>query len=99
RHMRSGERLLRQPAGLSVPFDERVGAHPVEKVLSALPDGEDHVWVALVDWAQHLIGNEAGHLVHQSRALTKSLLESGGILRLDVDTIGNSDHAKSPFIL
>src|ERR1041384_2570219 len=50
-HIRPGKCFFRQGAGLSMAFDESVGAYPVEKVLAALPDGENHIRVALVDGA------------------------------------------------
>jgi len=42
-----------------------------------------------------VIGNKAGHLVHQPGAFAKSFLESIGIFLLDVNTICDSYHCDS----
>src|SRR3981081_317469 len=73
--VRPGEGLFRHGAGLSVTLNELVRAHPVKKVLAAVPGSEDYVWVAIIDGAQHLIGNKAGHAVHQTGALAKPLFK------------------------
>src|SRR5213592_2212409 len=73
-------------------FNELVGAHPVEKVLSALPGRENNVWVAIVDRTQHQIRDEARHTVNQSGAFSKPLFERVGVLLRDIDTIGDSYH-------
>src|SRR5258708_964730 len=71
---------------------EFVRAHPVHEILAAIPEGEDHVWVAIIDRTQHLIGNETRHSVHQLGALAKPLFERIAVLRRDIDTISDSYH-------
>jgi hypothetical protein len=77
-----------------VAFDEGVGAHPVEEILSGIPDGENYVWIAVVDGAEELVGDEAGHLVHESGTFAESLLEGVGVFLFDVDTIGDGYHLR-----
>src|SRR5260370_21571430 len=71
---------------------EFVRAHPVHKILATIPDGEYHVWVAIIDRTQHLIGNKTGHPVHQPGAFAKPLFERIAVLRRDMDTISDSYH-------
>src|SRR5882672_1745606 len=90
--VRPAEGLLRHGAGLSVTLNELVRAHPVKKVLAAVPGGEDYVWIAIVDRAQDLVGNKAGHAVHQSGAVSKPLFKCIGEFGRDIDAIGDSYH-------
>src|SRR5215207_7142322 len=94
--VRPRERVARERARLRVAAHELVGAHPGEEVLPAPPDGEDDVRVALVDGAQHEVRDEAGHLVHQPRALAEARLEGFAVLRLHVDAVGDRYHSASP---
>src|SRR6266404_3128042 len=73
-------------------LNELVRAHPVHKVLAAIPDGEHHVWVAIIDRTQHLIRNKTRHPVYQPGAFAKPLFERIAVLRRDIDTIGDSYH-------
>jgi hypothetical protein len=81
-----------------VSLHKRVGPHPVEEVLAAIPDRKNHVWITFIDRPQNLVRNKTRHLVHQPCAFTKPLLESFGVFRLYVDAIGNSYHG-SPLVL
>src|SRR2546421_7383614 len=71
-YVRPGKRILRQSTGLCVALNKLIRADPVEEVLAGVPDRENYVRVALVDGAQNLVGNEAGHLVDQPGALAKA---------------------------
>src|ERR1700682_6321696 len=90
--VRPGKGLFRHGAGLGVAFHELVRAHPVKKILAAIPDSKDHVWVAIVDRTEHLVGNKARHAVHQPGAFAKPLFERIAVLGRDIDTIGDSYH-------
>src|SRR3982751_3483660 len=76
KNVRPGEGLFWHSSGLRVSLNEFIRAHPVKEILPAVPYGEHYVRVALVYRAQNLIGDEAGHLIHQTRALTEPLLKS-----------------------
>jgi hypothetical protein len=75
-----------------VAFNKLVGAHPVEKVIATVPNGENDVRIAFVHWTQHLVGNKAGHFVDEPGAIAKPLLECIGEFLIDVNTISDGDH-------
>src|SRR6266480_5557379 len=75
-------------------FYKLVGAHPVKKILPAVPDRKHHVRIAIVYGPQDLVRNEAGHLVHQTGPLPEHFLKSVRVLRLNVKAISNSYHAR-----
>src|SRR5205807_7892305 len=91
-YVRSGKGILRQSAGLRVALHKLIRADPFEEVLAAIPDRENYVRVALVDGAQDLVGNEAGHLVDQPGTLAKPLLKSPGKFRVHINAIGYGYH-------
>src|ERR1051325_2474477 len=96
-YIRLKERFLRQRSGVCVSFQERIGAYPVHEILTAIPNSKDDIRFAFIDRPQHLVGNEARHLIHEPRAFAKPLFEGVSILLSDIDPISNSYHcARSP---
>jgi hypothetical protein len=74
-------------------LDKFVRSYPIEEVLAAIPDGEDHIGFALINGSQYQIGDKPGHLVHQTGPLAKSCLKSVPVIRTDVYAIGNCYHS------
>src|SRR5258706_944391 len=90
----AGEGLFRHSAGLCMTLHELVRAHPVQKILAAIPGSENHVWVAIIYRTQDLVGNKTGHAIHQSGAFAKPLFERIAVFRRDIDSIGDSYHCE-----
>src|ERR1051325_137685 len=85
------ERFLRQRAGLRVSFYKLVRAHPVDKILPAVPKSEHYIRIAFVDRTQDVVGNKSGHLIYQTGAFPEPLFEGVPVFLVDVNTISNTD--------
>src|SRR5579883_1792715 len=74
-HIRLRVGVLGEGSGASVTLLELFGADPVEQVLPALPEGENDIGLAVVDGAQHVVRNKAGHAVHKAGPLAERRFE------------------------
>src|SRR5690606_11462211 len=80
---------------LAVPLPELLRARPGLKTFPRAParHADEHAFLACR--AQHVLGHEAGHLVHQPRASFEGLLEVGFAAGSYPETVHHQEHGCS----